>query len=109
MQIVRETISVEELKKMFGNLVKAVVDIEKEIMIVDTGLHVDEEQLLLENGSERENLWGINIFPNNRETDSFIVFNSMINLRPSWGNMSRGVDNPQIQEKIKRIVNKLIV
>jgi hypothetical protein len=38
MQIVKDKISIEELKimaeKMFGNLVKAVVDIEQEIMVV---------------------------------------------------------------------------
>jgi len=35
-------------------------------------------------------------------------FDSMINLRPTWGNRSRGVDNEKIQEKIKKIVNSLI-
>jgi len=32
----------------------------------------------------------------------------MINLKPSQSNYSRGVDNPEIQKKIIRIVNKLI-
>lgn len=47
MKIVQEKISVAELKdmskKMFGGLVKAVVDIEKKIMVVDAGMHADEE------------------------------------------------------------------
>ena len=42
-----ETISVDELKimsaKMFESLVKAVVDIEKQIMIVDAEMHADQE------------------------------------------------------------------
>lgn len=113
MQIVREKISNAELqvmaKKMFENLVKAVVDIEQEIMVVDAGLHADEEMLLLENGSQQAHLWGINIFPDQIGTDHFIVFDSMINLRPSWGNRSRGVDDPKIQEKIRSIVNKLVM
>jgi len=112
MQIVREKISNDELKnmasKMFENLVKAVVDIEQGIMVVDAGLHADEEYLLLENGSKQEHLWGINIYPDQIGTERFIVFDSMINLRPSWGNRSRGVDDPKIQEKIKIIVNKLV-
>jgi len=112
MQIVQEKISNAELqvmaKKMFKNLVKAVVDIEQEIMVVDAGLHADEEMLLLENGSKQENLWGINIFPDQIGDDRFVVFDSMINLRPSWGNRSRGVDDPKIQEKIRNIVNKLV-
>ncbi|MCL4361436.1 DUF5674 family protein [Candidatus Dependentiae bacterium] len=113
MQIVTNKISIDELKKMsekmFGGLVKAVIDIEKEIMVVDADMHADEEELLLENDSEQNNLWGINIFPEKFGKEDFIVFDSMINLRPSWGNKTRGVDDPKIQEKIKNIVNKLIV
>jgi hypothetical protein len=64
---VDKEISASELtemsEKMFGELVKAVVDIEKEIMIVDAELHSDQESLLLEQGSEQKNLWGINLYP----------------------------------------------
>ena len=94
---------------MFGSLVKAVVDIEKGIMVVDATMHADEEFFLLEQeGSKQEHLWGINIYPELRNSEKFIVFDSMINLRPGWGNRSRGVDDPKIQEKIKTIVNKLV-
>lgn len=105
------TISLFELKKMaknmFGNLVKAVVDIEKQIMIVDASLHADQEEWLLKNGSKQKNLWGINIYPD-LPKDQRIEFDSMINLRPSDGNRSRGVDNSKIQQKIIKVVNKLI-
>ena len=114
MQIVREKISIEELKKMapkmFSNLVKAVVDVEKEIMVVDAGMHADEEQLLLdEEGSLQENLWGINIYPEKFSAENWIVFDSMINLRPSFGNRTRGVDDPRMQERIRNVVSKLVV
>ncbi len=111
MKLVKDQISKEELQNMaksrFGNLVKAVVDIEKEIMVVDTGLHADEEAHLLTNGSRQENLWGINIYPD-LAVDEMIEFDSMINLRPSQGNNTRGVDNPKIQQKIIKIVTRLI-
>jgi hypothetical protein len=71
-------------------------------------MHADEEQLLLENGSAQENLWGINLYPEKFPDNSWIVFDSMINLRPSYGNRTRGVDNPEIQKKIIAIVNKLV-
>lgn len=67
MIIVRNSISQDELKKMaenmYGALVKAVVDIEQNIMAVDAELHADEEALLLDQGSKQEHLWGINIYP----------------------------------------------
>jgi hypothetical protein len=104
-------ISNTELKimaeRMFGDLVKAVVDIEKEIMAIDAELHADQEKELLENGSVQKNLWGINLYPDDTDED-FIEFDSMINLRPSWGNRSRGVDDEQIRAKIIHIVNTLV-
>lgn len=111
MKIITDGILIAELNemssKMFGNLVKAVVDIEKGIMAVDADLHADEEALLLENGSEQKNLWGINMYPE-LTGDDFVEFDSMINLRPSQGNRSRGVDDVEIQKKIVEIVNKLV-
>ena len=111
MKIIKDTISVSELKqmteKMFGNLVKAVVDIERGIMAVDGELHADLEALLLENGSKQESLWGINIYPE-MTGDDFVEFDSMINLRPSQRNRSRGVDSPETQKKILEITGKLV-
>jgi len=111
MKIVKDKISIKELKqmtdRMFGNLLKAVVDIEKEIMAVDAELHSDEEAFLIEAGSLQRNLWGVNIYPE-LSGDDFIEFDSMINLRPSQENRSRGVENSKIRQKIIRIVTDLI-
>jgi len=111
MQLVTQKITIPELaemsKKMFGNLVKAVVDIEKKIMVVDADLHADEEAFLLENGSQQKDLWGINLYPEIQD-ENWIEFDSMINLRPSQNNRTRSVDDPKIQEQIIKIVNELV-
>lgn len=111
MKIIVDSITIQELremsKKMFGNLVKAVVDIEKEIMAVDGELHADEEELLIKGGSKHENLWGINIYPDNQNED-WIEFDSMINLKPGLGQRTRGIGNSETREKIIQIVNKLV-
>lgn len=44
-------------------LVKAVVDVEREIAVFGGELHSDEEEMLLNNGSVQFNLWGINVYP----------------------------------------------
>lgn len=112
MQLVNEKIALDELKKMslkmYNQLVKAVIDIQQEVMVVDAQLHADEETILLENGSEQEYLWGINLYPEKFGTPDFIEFDSMVNIRPSWGNFSRDVENPDIQKNIIKIVNKLV-
>ena len=111
MEIVEEQITIEELKdmasKMFGSLTKAVVDIEEGILVVDAGLHSDQEAYLLDRGSKQKDLWGINIHPE-LEGDERVEFDSMINLRPIEGNFSRGIDDVKIQKKILDIVNSKI-
>lgn len=111
MKIINETLSLNELNQMaghfFGNLIKAVVDVDKELIAVDAELHSDLEALFLENGSKQKDLWGINFYPE-ITGDKFIEFDSMINIRPSQGNRSRGVDNAGIRKKIIEIVTKRI-
>ena len=110
-KIVEETIDIKELIKIgeegFGDLIKAVVDIEKEIMAIGGELHADEEAILLSLGSKQETLWGINFYPQ-KKNEEFIEFDSVINLKPTQGNRSRGIENPQIQKRIKEIVERLI-
>lgn len=112
-KIIRDSINREGLvniaKEQFGDLVKAVVDVKQEIMAVGGELHSDEEVALIEQeGAKREDTWGINIYPE-RDEEDWIEFDSLINLKPSLGNRSRGVDNPAVREKIRNIVEKLTV
>lgn len=96
-----------ELKSKYGALIKAVVDIERAIMIAGMTMHSDGEEALLENGSKQDDLWGINLYLQ-QSGDEWIEYDSIINLRPSQGNDSRGVDDPKIREKIREIVNHLV-
>ena len=111
-RIVKDRISRIELQKIanerFGDLVKAAVDIEQGIMALGPELHADAEAELIEKeGSRRENIWGINLYP--AETgDMFLEFDSMINLKPAQENRTRGVDDEKIRQEIRRIVEKII-
>lgn len=113
MKIVKDKIEISELKeaakKMHDDLVKAMVDVEKEIMAVDAGLHADLLEFLIEKeNSEPKDIWGINIFPD-KIGDDLIEFDSMMNIKPAFNNKTRGVDNENIRKKIIDIVNKLII
>ena len=113
MKLIKKHITNDELKqmstKMFDGLVKAVVDIEKEVMVVDAEMHADQEEYLLTQGSIQPNLWGINFYPAEVDTENWLEYDSMINLRPSQNNRSRGIDNEEIRLKVKAIVDKLVV
>ena len=110
-RIVREQLARSELvtiaSNQFGEMVKAVVDVERGIMALGGELHSDEEALLLDDGSSQSNLWGINLYPSADEAD-WIEYDSMINVRPSQRNRTRGVEDAALRAKIRRIVNELV-
>lgn len=111
MKFVDKTVDLVRLEKMakekFGNLVKAAVDVEKEVMVIGGELHADEEAELLERGSSQEDIWGVNLYPGKKGKD-FIEIDSVINVRPATGNLSRGVEDEKVKEKIEGVVKKLV-
>lgn len=111
MIILDRPITLDELNSMkdnfFGDMVKGVVDIDRELLSLDAELHCDLEKLLLENDSNQEALWGINLYPD-MEGEDFIEFDSMINIRPWQGNRNRYVEDEATREAIIKIVNKFI-
>ena len=111
MTIVRDRISLADLNVMaeaqFGDLVKAVVDVERGVMAIGGELHADEEAMLLEDGSKQQYLWGINPYPAVVD-ESWIEFDSMINIRPSQGNRSRSVDDAETRRVIVTLVGRLV-
>lgn len=112
-RIIKTPIRLEELREVaaerFGDMVKAVVDVENGVMAIGGELHVDMEVILMEQeGSLRPNTWGINLYPD-KVGEEFLEFDSMINLKPSYGNRTRGVEDREIQDSIKEIVERLII
>lgn len=98
----------EMSKKMYGSIVKVVVDIEKEIMAVDAPMHSDLEEFLInQEDSHHWELWGINILPE-IQGEGFIKFDSLINIKPGFDNRTMGIENNEIKNKIKKIVNNFI-
>jgi len=86
-----------------GFYIKVVVDIEKGIMAAGAKMHVDEEQLLLDAGSKKENLWGGGY---DLETKQ-ITYDSIINNKPGV-NSSSDILNPLVRDKFTNIVQKLL-
>jgi hypothetical protein len=113
MQIVAGKITVAALTAMaeatFGDLVKAVVDVQRGLLAVDAGMHSDLEALLLDAGSRQGDLWGINLYPAEFGAARFLEFDSMINLRPSQGNRTRSVDDPDARAAIEALVGRVVV
>ena len=114
MRILEKPISKLELIEFSSNFIdentiKAVVDIERNLNAVDAPMHYECEQLLLENGSNQADLWGINLYLDEENIDDLVEFDSMINIRPAQNNRSRSVEDPAIQSKIKDVVKKWLI
>jgi len=109
--LVKEPISTKQLREageeLYGDMVKAVVDLQKGVMAVGAELHADEEAFLLEESSRQENLWGINLYTS-LAIPEMVEFDSMINIRPRQNNRSRGVEDAEVRERIIGIVGKLV-
>ena len=110
-EIIRRPISRARLSSLadaqFGDMVKAVVDMERGVMAIGGELQSDEEAALIEDGSAQANLWGVNLYPA-EQGEAWIDFDSMINVRPSQGNRSRNVEDPVLQGRIRQVVTALV-
>ena len=109
--IVKKPLAPAELAKLIGNpfpdMVKFVVDVERRVLAVGGQLHADAEEVLLEGGSRQASLWGGNYHPGLGEAEC-VEFESMINLRPSCGNLTMGVQDPKLRERILDVVFALL-
>jgi Protein of unknown function (DUF5674) len=111
-EIIRTAVALQHLgslaEGLFGELVKAVVDVGRGLMAIGGDLHADEEALLLDDGSTQSDLWGINLYPDQHGESGWIEFDSMTNVRPRQGNRSRSVGDPDIRRRIVEIVDHLV-
>lgn len=111
-EIVRDRLTLTHVQALaesgFGDLVKAVVDVDRCVMAIGGELHADEEARLIDDGSRTADLWGINLYPADHGQPEWIEFDSMINVRPRQGNPSRSVEDPSTQARIVEIVERIV-
>ena len=111
MQVISKPIAMGDLAAMappgYLDMVKAVVDVERRVMAVGGELHADQETLLLDSGSAGKDVWGVNLYPG-KPGEELIEFDAMINLRPSLGNRSRGIDDPEVRRRVAEVVRGLL-
>lgn len=111
-KIIKEKISQDEIKEIakesFGDMFKIVVDIERKILAAGGELHADAMEKLLEDGSEGKNLWGANFYPF-ENPENRIEYVALINIRPEQNNRKMEIDNNEIKNKIKQVVENLLL
>ncbi len=111
-KIIKDKISKDELKKLaeesFGAMIKIVVDIERKILAAGGELHADAVEPLLNDGSMGKNLWGANFYLFKNPEDR-LEYTALINIRPEQDNRKMEIENEEIKDKIKQIVENLLL
>ena len=96
--------NVDEFKKLteeFGEYIKLVADVNKEILYGGSRLHADIEKILIDSGSLQKDVWGGGIDLNFKTIECSAVANIRSDLNPSTE-----ILDPIIREKFINIVKK---
>ena len=110
-KIVSDKITETELREIakvfYVEMVKGVVDIEREIIAMGGEYHMDANTVLIDNGSKQQNVWGFNWYFD-KIGDERIEYVSLINIRPSQGNKIMEVQDVFLRDKMKSIILKYL-
>jgi hypothetical protein len=105
--IIRSQASKQQMADMLqalGTYIKLAVDIRRGILAGGGTLHADCEAILLDDGSQQEDLWGADWIPAAQQVTS----ESLINIRPRQNNPSMEILNPAIREQVDQITRRLL-
>lgn len=95
---------VSEMLKEYESMIKIVVDIRRRILAGGGEMHSDCESVLLDDGSEQDDLWGANWYP----AEQRIAFESLINIRPRLGNRNILIQNEEIRKPVESITREIL-
>ena len=95
---------VNEMLKEYETMIKIVVDIRRRILAGGGEMHSDCESILLDDGSEQDDLWGANWYPNEQR----IEFESLINIRPRLGNRSILIQNEELRQSVEAVTRDIL-
>lgn len=110
-KIINKKIKESELREIakdfYGEMVKGVVDIEREIIAMGGEYHMDANMVLINNNSKQQDIWGFNWYFD-KTGDEQIEYVSLINIRPAQGNRSMEVQDTSLRDKMKLVILKYI-
>lgn len=97
-------LQVQEMLQEYESMIKIVVDIRKHLLSGGGEMHADCETALLDDGSEQDDLWGANWYPNEQR----IEFESLINIRPRLGNRSIVIQDESLRRQVESVTREIL-
>jgi hypothetical protein len=95
---------IQEMLQQYESMIKIVVDIRRHFLSGGGEMHADCESILLDNGSEQDDLWGANWYPHEQR----IEFESLINIRPRLGNRNILIQDENIREQVESVTREIL-
>jgi hypothetical protein len=106
-RIIRQHATGQELADMLealGTYIRLAVDVGRGILAGGGEYHADCEEVLLEDGSVQEQVWGADWYPDSRS----VLFGALINIRPRQGNMGMEIQDIRLREQVEAVVRNLL-
>ncbi len=97
-------VQIQEMLQEYENIIKIVVDIRRRYLSGGGEMHADCESVLLEDGSEQDDLWGANWYPSEQR----IEFESLINIRPRLGNRNIVIQDENLRKQVETVTRELL-
>lgn len=95
---------IQEMLRNYEGMIKIVVDIRRRVLSGGGEMHADCESVLLEDGSEQDDLWGANWYPTERR----IEFEALINIRPRLGNRSILIQDEALRRQVESVTREIL-
>ncbi len=87
-----------------GLYIKLAVDIRRGILAGGGALHADCGAVLLDDGSQQEDIWGADWIPSTRE----IRYEALINSRTGQGNPAMTILDPTMRDRVAEVAQRLL-
>ena len=95
---------IDEMLEALGSYIKLAVDIQRGILAGGGALHADCEMLLIEDGSQQEDVWGADWIPSTQQ----VLFEALINIRPRQDNPAMEILDPSIRGRVSEIARRIL-
>ncbi|MCL4529769.1 MAG: DUF5674 family protein [Chloroflexi bacterium] len=95
---------IQDMLQEYENMIKIVVDIRGRVLSGGGEMHSDCESVLLDDGSEQDDLWGANWYPSEQR----IEFESLINIRPRLGNRNILIQDENIRKQVESVTREIL-
>jgi hypothetical protein len=105
--LLTEKASTEQIRSMleeYGTMIKIAVDIRRKLLAGGGIMHADCESVLLDEGSEQDDLWGANWYPDQQRVE----FEALINIRPRLGNRGMIIQSDEIRQRVEAVTRQIL-